>query len=136
MALNKHMAAAVVEIKGDLALLKREKPTTQTKEEIKRLEAARDTLEDLYGGPEPSCPPVKKYTAGAAALYHAAKMPEPLMAPELAAAAGFSTGAASKCLKRWQAAGWLRKICHGQYIRRAKFPAVETVARFIGFAES
>ena len=47
------MAAAVMEIKGDIDLLKREKPTAQIKEDINRLEAARDTLEDLYGGPEP-----------------------------------------------------------------------------------
>jgi CRP-like cAMP-binding protein len=126
MALNKHMAAAVVEIKGDIDLLMRERQTAQTKEEIKRLEAARDTLEDLYGGPEPDTIEVKpgRYMRRGVALFNASVMPEPLRALELAAASGITKAAASKYLRRWRADGWVRKICHGQYIRRVKFPAV------------
>ena len=120
------MAAAVMEIKGDIDLLKREKPTAQIKEDIKRLEAARDTLEDLYGGPEPDKIVVKpgRYVRRGVALYNASVMPEPLRAIELAAASGITKAAASKYLKRWAADGWVRKVCHGQYIRTIKFPPV------------
>ena len=129
MALNKHMAAAVAEITDDIALLKREKPTAQTKEEIKSLKAARDTIDALYGGPDPEKPVGNgkngkhgKYVYGGNALAVAAGMRE-LTALGLAAMVGFSLGAASKCLRRWEADGWVRKVKHGLYVRTAKFPA-------------
>jgi hypothetical protein len=93
--------------------------------EIKRLETARDTLEDLYGGPEPETIKVKpgRYVRRGVALYNASVMPEPLRAIELAAAAGITKAAASKYLKRWAADRWVRKVKHGRYVRTAKFPA-------------
>ena len=53
----------------------------------------------------------------------AAALPEPLTAMALAWACVYSTAAASKCLKRWQVDGWVRKVKHGRYVRTAKFPA-------------
>jgi len=124
MALNKHMAAAVAEIDADIERILSAQ-VFGTRAEIKRLKAVRDTIDALYGGDEPKAKPKpRKYTSRAVALFNAAKMPAPLTAPELAAASGITAAAASKCMKRWRASGWVKKIFHGQYVRTAKFPAV------------
>ena len=126
MALNKHMAAAVAEIDADIERMLSAQ-VYGTRAEFKRLKAARDTIDALYGGPDPEKPvkPPVKYLPSGRATACAAAMPEPLTAVLLAWAAVCSNGAASKCLKRWLADRWVKKVKHGQYVRTAKFPAAE-----------
>ncbi len=140
MALNKHVALAVAEINSDIAQLEKERFKARTckeaaglKLDIKNLKAAARTIDSLYGGEEPADKlkpadknvraPKRRYAPSGHALAVAARLPEPLTAIDLAWAAVLSRAAASKCLKRWAADGWVRKKRHGEYVRTAKFPA-------------
>ena len=151
MALNKHMAAAVAEIQCDIAQLEKERLKARTcraaaglKLDIKNLKAAARTIDSLYGGDDPvvteplpttikghvallkkdlRVAQERRYVYGGHALAVAATLPEPLTAIDLSLATGFTRAAASKCLKRWAADGWVRKKRHGEYVRTAKFPA-------------
>jgi hypothetical protein len=136
MALNKHMAAAVAEIEDDINQLKRLREVLPMRAREERAQFRRDladlrrvarTIDSLYGGPEPEKPvtPPVKYLPSGRATACAAALPEPLTAVLLAWAAVCSNGAASKCLKRWLADGWVKKVRHGQYVRTAKFPAAK-----------
>ena len=154
MGLNKHMAAAVKEMDGDIEALSQKitelgEEAAGYSKEIVRLQDARKSIDDLYGGggetpDEPKAPKARKAKAAAvepaadaavvkrgrqlapAALAAVAKlkgMELPITAEKVVEATGQDQKFASNLLSKLKARGWLASTGWGKFERTAAFPA-------------